>query len=100
MKANEPGPAVLMLKLDVSSEAVRKPRERGCPHCREELELHQPDATNPDRLLGTCGSCGSWYIVEDIDGALSVLARLPDRAELGQALDRAGVRPATLSQPA
>jgi hypothetical protein len=80
--------------LDVVSEPAGESIGGRCRHCQEELELHQPDAANPDRLLGTCGSCGRWYMLERLGDSRSVLARLPDRVELNQALEAAGVRSA------
>jgi hypothetical protein len=35
-----------------------------CEECDNELELHQPDKTNPDKLLGICDICHSWYVIE------------------------------------
>jgi len=35
----------------------------GCPKCHSELETHQPDAARPHRLLGTCPTCGEWYLL-------------------------------------
>jgi hypothetical protein len=36
-------------------------------HCDWDLELHQPDAELPDRLLGICVVCKTWYLVEGED---------------------------------
>lgn len=39
-----------------------------CMACGSALDLHQPDATQPDRLLGTCsgdhGPCGCWHMID------------------------------------
>lgn len=49
-----------------------------CGHCGSELELHQPDAYDPDRWLGTCDSCGSWHLIGLVEnGAQAVVALLP-----------------------
>jgi hypothetical protein len=41
--------------------------EQGLPeHCAEcggTLDVTQPDAAEPDHLLGTCGDCGAWYVL-------------------------------------
>jgi hypothetical protein len=33
-----------------------------CPGCGYELELHQPDESQPDRLLATCRRCEAWFL--------------------------------------
>ncbi|MCA1685243.1 MAG: hypothetical protein LC745_04540, partial [Planctomycetia bacterium] len=45
-----------------------------CARCHAPLERHQPDEEQPERLLGTCGGCGTWYLV---DLASSVMIALP-----------------------
>lgn len=35
-----------------------------CPCCHGELDLHQPDVSDPDRLLGICVSCGVWSLIQ------------------------------------
>jgi hypothetical protein len=53
----------------------------GCVGCRVPLELHQPDAQSPDRLLGVCPECGRWYVMQLTAGQHeAVLVALPDRA--------------------
>ena len=32
--------------------------------CEAPLEVHQPDAEHPDRILGTCERCQGWVIVD------------------------------------
>ena len=47
-----------------------------CLLCHTYLDLHQPDCESPDRLLGICDQCGSWYLVHilpDADEAIMVL---------------------------
>ncbi|RUL87727.1 hypothetical protein [Tautonia sociabilis] len=39
------------------------PPER-CPNCSGHLDYVQPDQFDPDRLIGTCGNCRDWYLVE------------------------------------
>ena len=43
--------------LDVAPDGLVTPR---CQKCRAELDVHQPDESNPDHLLGTCRDCGRW----------------------------------------
>jgi hypothetical protein len=33
-----------------------------CERCGAVLTLHQPNVDHPDRLLGTCDECKSWYV--------------------------------------
>lgn len=35
-----------------------------CWGCDNALELHQPDKTMPDRLLGVCSQCSDWYVIQ------------------------------------
>jgi hypothetical protein len=46
-----------------------------CACCQGILEVHQPDLERPDRLLGTCAECGSWFL---IDNEARVMLPLPD----------------------
>jgi hypothetical protein len=50
-----------------------------CAECQCPLDRHQPDPEQPDRLLGTCEDCGTWYL---IDGELCVMIALPDARSL------------------
>jgi hypothetical protein len=38
-----------------------------CLACDCELILHQPDPDLPDRLLGTCDECKSWFLIEGVE---------------------------------
>jgi hypothetical protein len=50
-----------------------------CPGCGGRMELHQPDARCPDRLLGVCEDCHRWSILEDAEGRGEVaLVMLPE----------------------
>jgi len=44
-----------------------------CLNCQAPLELHLPDRDKSDRLLGTCGACGSWYLLDCLAGAMLLL---------------------------
>ena len=35
-----------------------------CQECESTLRLHQPDTELPDRLLGTCDDCKSWFLID------------------------------------
>jgi uncharacterized protein YbaR (Trm112 family) len=52
-----------------------------CPRCRENLFVHQPDPEMPERLLGTCEACKSWYVIAAERG---VMALLPCERLLGR----------------
>lgn len=47
---------------------------RRCPECASPVAIHQPDAGQPDRLLGTCPRCRTWCL---LDGDLDLIAILP-----------------------
>lgn len=34
-----------------------------CLGCGAELDVHQPDAELPERMLGTCDACKCWHTV-------------------------------------
>ena len=44
-----------------------------CENCGCELQLHQPDPDLPERLLGTCQECKSWFLVDLVAGCLTLL---------------------------
>jgi hypothetical protein len=50
-----------------------------CPDCGGLMELHQPDAEIPDRLLGTCVACRRWVAIEfgAVGGTLMVALPSP-----------------------
>ena len=35
-----------------------------CSRCRQEMEMHQPDVNQPNRLLGICPECGEWLLID------------------------------------
>src|SRR5215471_14675520 len=53
-----------------------------CPRCHAYLLIHQPDQQLPDRLLGTCYECRTWFLINATAG---VIVRLPDEEELERA---------------
>jgi hypothetical protein len=69
-----------------------------CACCRRPLTLHQPDPGRPDRLVGTCEGCRTWFIINYDTG---MMVRLPDDRELrgAEIMDSTGREPDT-SAPA
>jgi hypothetical protein len=54
-----------------------------CLDCRRQLDVHQPDADLPDRMLATCEHCKGWHLVEwSTDGKTVVVALLSDLTPL------------------
>ncbi len=51
-----------------------------CLKCKSTLELHQPDLTTPERLLGICAVCHSWTMVEESKDGQRRLTALPHQA--------------------
>jgi hypothetical protein len=50
-----------------------------CLGCGEPLDIHQPDADSPDRMLATCEACKRWHLVDCEAGAGDVVVvLLPD----------------------
>jgi hypothetical protein len=66
----------------------------GCLNCGSALELSQPDADSPERLLGICHSCcsqcGSWHVISADDESEVVMVLLPERAIIREAIILAG----------
>ena len=53
-----------------------------CPECHGRLVVHQPDERLPERLLGVCRSCFTWFL---IDAATRTMLRLPGQDAPGNA---------------
>ena len=54
-----------------------------CLNCDTNLGLSQPESEEPARLIGTCGECGRWYLLDwhpNFREGLMIL--LPDHAEV------------------
>ncbi len=52
-----------------------------CLQCDEPLEIHQPDAAFPERMLGTCDHCHRWYLWDfDPNSDEAVMVLLPSDA--------------------
>ena len=48
-----------------------------CSRCLQEMELHQPDVDQPDRLLGICPECGDWVMIDYESDSFASLLELP-----------------------
>jgi hypothetical protein len=49
-----------------------------CLDCDLSLDLHQPDTGSPGRLIGICGACGRWYLIDAVAEATdAVMVLLP-----------------------
>ena len=35
-----------------------------CLECRRPLDIHQPNAELPDRMLATCDECKCWHLID------------------------------------
>jgi hypothetical protein len=61
-----------------------------CLGCDQPLGLTQPEAEEPSRLVGTCGECGRWYLLDWHPGSgEGLMLLLPTHEGL---LDAAGGR--------
>ncbi len=45
-----------------------------CQRCGSDLALHQPDPQMPERILGTCGDCKSWFLLDGESGCVQIVA--------------------------
>ena len=52
-----------------------------CRTCWSDLILHQPDPEMPERILGTCDECKTWYL---FDGDLECVEIAPRRTGQGE----------------
>ena len=52
-----------------------------CRACGSDLSLHQPDPEMPERILGTCEECKTWYL---FDGDLECVEIAPRRTGQGE----------------
>lgn len=60
-----------------------------CPGCSKALVLHQPDEDDPDRLLGVCGWCSDWFLMDLVpDQEGWVVVPLPAAGSLRDAPER------------
>ena len=54
-----------------------------CARCREALDLQQPDAQVPSRLIGICLKCSTWFLIElVIEKAEVMMVQLPEGKSL------------------
>ncbi len=54
-----------------------------CLGCGEQLGLTQPETEEPERLVGTCGGCGRWYLLDWHPGSRKgLMLLLPAHDEL------------------
>jgi hypothetical protein len=54
-----------------------------CRACRADLDIHQPNPSQPDQFLGTCPECGAWYRVESRPGVKrATVVRIPEVSEV------------------
>jgi len=54
-----------------------------CLNCGVPLELHQPEAEEPQRFVGTCDQCGRWYLLDWVPhSGEGLMVMLPTHEEL------------------
>jgi len=75
MKSREASPLLISEPDSTESDALV------CRKCESDLTLHQPDTEMPDRLLGTCDKCKTWYL---FDGDLECVEIAPRRTGQGE----------------
>ena len=59
--------------ISVNLTRLRDVSDIRCTECQSSLELHQPDPERPDRLLGTCADCDTWYLMDVARGVMVLL---------------------------
>ena len=74
------GPIPLSFDV-VARPAVFTPESgaHGCPECQAPIDLHQPEESQPTRLLGTCSECSRWFLLIEMEDSCSrtFLVELP-----------------------
>jgi hypothetical protein len=63
--------AVSLTLIDLPPSRKARLRVR-CSNCQCHLAVHMPDPELPDRMLGTCSDCKSWYLL-DCEGGVMFL---------------------------
>jgi hypothetical protein len=82
-----PAEATVRLRRAWSSTLPGDLAKIACQHCELPLDLHQPDAEFPARLLGTCDACHRWYVMDLVpDEQAVVIIALPDPDSFRNAL--------------
>ena len=66
-----------IVAVPASSDPERS-RSAGCLRCGGTLDIHQPDAHAPERMLATCHACGAWHLVDCPSDGSALIALLPD----------------------
>ena len=79
-----PGGATIDVRIEDVDTGIEESGP-GCPDCDCRLDFSQPDADNPDRLIGLCFACGASFLVsrsptsEDDDWSTHVVERIGSR---------------------
>jgi hypothetical protein len=62
-----------------------------CLNCSAPLDLHQPEADEPHRFVGTCDQCARWYLLDwDPLAGDGHMIMLPTREDLQAAVKSKG----------
>ncbi len=56
-----------------------------CASCHGSLVLHQPDEELPERMLGTCEECQTWFLIY---ADTQLMLKLPDEKMLRDPRER------------
>ncbi len=49
-----------------------------CPSCKIAFDLHQPDVTRPNRMLGVCPKCRAWSVIDIGEDGQAKLTLVPE----------------------
>jgi hypothetical protein len=87
-------PRRISTDLDVISFSSASPIDLSwiaCGRCRLGLQRHQPDPKSPGRLLGTCDSCGLWYLILiEPDMVSALMVAIPEGESFSSAWEEHG----------
>src|SRR5437867_1737590 len=67
-------PVRLLLSVTRQASSPEHDPLKQCPVCDHELELHQPDADLPHRILALCDNCGGWFL---LDAEVALIVQVP-----------------------
>ena len=83
-------PTRLLVQISVIPIPSEGIVEASCPHCGGVIQFHEPQATVPERLLGTCELCGSWTLYEEIAERGEALVIPLPRMGMGESREKPG----------
>lgn len=67
-------------RFETDAASAEPMSEIRCPGCGDYLVVHMPDPELPERLLGTCDGCKSWYLMDTGKETMVLICGVPQRS--------------------